>query len=123
MKYMLLIYSPDMDMSDVPPEAQQAELDKWFAYSAEMENAGVMIAGDALQPTATATCVRTRDGKDLITDGPFAETKEILGGYYLMEVPSLDEAIEWAKKCPAAPYGTIELRPLMIFDPPVGSSH
>jgi hypothetical protein len=118
---MLLIYSTERDWSDVPPEAQQVELDKWFAYSAEMDKAGVMIAGDALQPTSTATCVRTRDGKDLITDGPFAETKEVLGGYYLIEVPSVDEAIEWAKKCPAVDYGTIELRPLMIFDPPVGS--
>jgi len=121
-KYMMLIYTPEMDSSDWSPEDQQAELAKWFAYSEDMSKAGVMIAGDALQPTATATCVRQREGKDLVTDGPFAETKEVLGGYYLMEVPSIDEAIEWAKRCPAAGYGTLELRPLMHFDMPTGGA-
>jgi hypothetical protein len=117
-KYMMLIYTPDADGSDWSPEEQQAELARWFAYSDEMAKAGVMLAGDALQPTSTATCVRERDGKDLVTDGPFAETKEVLGGYYLMDVPSLDEAIDWARKCPASSYGTLELRPLMEFDMP-----
>lgn len=122
MKYMMLIYTPEMDSSDWSPEDQQAELAKWFAYSEDMSKAGAMIAGDALQPTATATCVRQREGKDLVTDGPFAETKEVLGGYYLMEVPSIDEAIEWAKRCPAAGYGTLELRPLMEFDMPAADA-
>lgn len=122
MKYMMLIYTPEGDWGDTSPEEQQAELAKWFAYSEDMAKAGVMIAGDALQPTATATCVRERDGKDLVTDGPFAETKEVLGGYYLMNVPSIDEAIEWAKRCPAASYGTLELRPLMEFDMPEGGT-
>lgn len=116
MKYMLLIYGPEWDGSAMSPDDQKAELDRWWAYTAAMQEAGVMLAGDALQPTATATSVRVREGKDTVTDGPFAETKEVLGGYYLLDVPSLDEAIEWAKRCPGASYGTIELRPLMIFE-------
>ncbi len=116
MKYMMLIYSPDVDRSAASPEERKAEMDRWFGYSDDMAKAGVMVAGDALHPVATATSVRHRDGKDLVTDGPFAETKEVLGGYYLMEVPSLDEAIEWAKRCPAALYGTVELRPLVDFE-------
>ncbi len=122
MKYMLLIYSPDVDWSDVPPEAQQAELDKWFRYTDDLGKAGVLISGDALQATSTATCVSQRDGKDIVTDGPYAETKESLGGYYLLDVPSVDEAIEWAKKCPGAAYGTIELRPFTVFDQPGGAA-
>ncbi len=116
MKYMMLIYTPEVDRSAASPEEQKAEMDRWFAYSDDLAKAGVMVAGDALHPVATATCVRHRDGKDLVTDGPFAETKEILGGYYLLEVPSLDEAIDWAKRCPAAPYGTLELRPVIDFE-------
>lgn len=116
MKYMMLIYGGEGSFENATEAEQQAELQRWFDYSNDMQQAGVMIAGDALMPTATATSVRVRDGKDLVTDGPFAETKEALGGYYLMDVPSVDEAIAWAKRCPGATYGTIELRPLMIFD-------
>jgi hypothetical protein len=116
MQYMLLIYAEEGGWDQIPADAQQAELAKWFTYSEEMKAAGVMIAGDALQPTASATSVSAKSGEVLVTDGPFAETKEALGGYYLMNVESLDEAIVWAKKCPGASYGTIELRPLMVFD-------
>jgi hypothetical protein len=120
MKYMMLIYGQEGGFGDMPEDQQQAVLKSWFDYSEDMEKAGVMVAGDALQPTPTATSVRVRDGKTLTTDGPFAETKEQLGGYYLMEVPSLDEALDWAARCPGAPYGTIELRPVMTFDPAEG---
>jgi len=72
-----------------------------------------MVAGDALQPTSTATSVRVRDGETLTTDGPFAETKEVLGGYYLIDVETLDEALEWAAKIPGAGHGTIEVRPVV----------
>ena len=117
MKYMLLIYSEPADWSSIPPEAQEAELAKWLAYSDALTKADVMIAGDALQPTSTATCVRSGGGGDpIVTDGPFAETKEVLGGYYLIDVPTLDDAISWAKQCPGAAYGTIEVRPLMVFE-------
>lgn len=116
MQYMLLIYGEEGGWQDIPEDAQKAELAKWFAYSEEMKAAGVMIAGDALQATESATSVTAKGGEVLVTDGPFAETKEALGGYYLMNVESLDEAISWAKKCPGASYGTIELRPVMVFD-------
>jgi hypothetical protein len=116
MQYMMLIYGPEGGFNDLPQEQLNAMKQEWFVYSQQMGEAGVMVAGDALLPTTAATSVRVRDGKDLITDGPFAETKEALGGYYLMEVPSVDEAIVWAKRCPAAQYGTIELRPVMVFD-------
>jgi hypothetical protein len=116
MQYMMLIYGPEGGFNDLPQEQLNAMKQEWFVYSQQMGEAGVMVAGDALLPTTAATCVRVRDGKDLITDGPFAETKEALGGYYLMEVPSVDEAIVWAKRCPGAQYGTIELRPVMVFD-------
>ncbi|HJZ60712.1 MAG TPA: YciI family protein [Miltoncostaeaceae bacterium] len=116
MKYMMLIYGQEGGFGDMPEDQQQAVLKSWFDYTENMEKAGVLVAGDALQPTASATSVRVRDGKTLTTDGPFAETKEQLGGYYLMEVPSLDEALDWAARCPGAPFGTIEVRPVMTFD-------
>lgn len=118
MKYMLLIYAEPWDGSNMTEADQAAELEKWFKYTADMQEAGVHIAGDALREIDTATSVRVRDGKTLTTDGPFAETKEILGGYYLVDVPSLDEALAWAAKCPGAQYGTIEVRPLMEFEMP-----
>lgn len=113
---MMLIYGPEGGWDDAPQEQRDAMMQEWFAYTQQMGEAGVMVAGDALLPTPAATSVRVRDGKDLITDGPFAETKEALGGYYLMEVPSVDEAIVWAKRCPGVHYGTIELRPVMVFE-------
>jgi hypothetical protein len=86
-----------------------------MAYTADLESTGAFVAGDALQPIATATSVRIRNGERMITDGPFAETKEQLGGYYLVEAKDLDAAIEWATKCPGAHAGTIEVRPIMVF--------
>lgn len=118
MKYMLLIYGGESAMAAASPQEQEAEMAKWFAYTDDLRSAGVMMAGDALHPTATATSVRVRDGKAITTDGPFAETKETLGGYYLLDVPTLDVALDWAAKCPGAAYGTIEVRPLMEFDMP-----
>jgi len=115
MRYMLLIYGDESAYSNVSEADQEAQLAKWFSYTEEMRNAGVSTGGDALQPTATATSVRDNGGEPLVTDGPFAETKEQLGGYYLLDVADLDEAIKWAHKCPGAKSGTIELRPIMEF--------
>jgi len=115
MRYMLLIYGDESAYPDMSEADQQAQLAKWFAYTEEMRNAGVAQQGDALKPTATATTVRDKDGEPLVMDGPFAETKEQLGGYYLLDVADLDEAIKWAHKCPGAKQGTIELRPIMEF--------
>jgi hypothetical protein len=96
----------------------QADMQRWFDYTEEMRQAGVMQAGEALQPVATATSVRAGGdgGEPLVTDGPFAETREQLGGYYVLDVPDLDEAIKWAGKSPGLPFGTMELRPIMEFE-------
>jgi hypothetical protein len=116
MKYMLLLYSaPDSGPRPDSPEGE-AQMGRWFAVTDEMEKAGVLVAGDALQPASTATTVRVREGDTVLTDGPFAETKELLGGYYLIDVPDLDAATEWAAKMPLAPYGSVEVRSLLEFD-------
>ena len=122
MQYMMLIYGQEGGFDDLSQEARDAGMQEWFAYTQQMKEAEVMVAGDGLLPTSAATSVQVRDGKDFVTDGPFAETKEALGGYYLMEVPSVDEAIAWAKRCPGAQYGTIELRPVMVYDQAGGGS-
>src|SRR4051794_1377568 len=90
-QYMLLIYSPIEGRPS--PEEMEAELPRWFEYTQQLQDAGVMAAGDALQGAETATTVRVRDGETLLTDGPFADTKELLGGYYVLDVPDLDTAL------------------------------
>jgi hypothetical protein len=111
MRYMLLIYGPaDGGPS---PEEIQAEMPRWFEYQAQIEQSGVFLAGDPLQGGETATTVRVRDGETLITDGPFAETKELLGGYYLIDAPDEQTAIEWASRMPNITYGSVEVRPVM----------
>ena len=98
------------------PEQLAAEYEAYNVYSEEVSKSGAMLSGDALMPTNTATTVRVRNGKTLTTDGPFAETKEQLGGYYLMNCKNLDEAIALAARIPAASDGSIEIRPLMEFE-------
>jgi hypothetical protein len=123
MQYMLSIFSEEGDYDSVPPEAAQAMLDAYWAFEASLQEAGgVRIAGEALQPGATATKVEVRDGQKLITDGPFIETKEQLGGFYLLECRDLDEALEWAARCPGSHHGTIEVRAVMQFDAPDAGS-
>ena len=113
MKYMLLIYSaPDAGPQWGTPE-RDLQMKRYFEFSNEVVEKGLFVAGDPLEDTNTATTVRVRDGKTLTTDGPFAETKEVLGGYYLIDVETLDEALEWAAKIPGAAYGTIEVRPVV----------
>jgi hypothetical protein len=109
MQYMLLIYTP----VDASPE--QAETAAWMSYSQQLQESGAMVAGDGLQGLETATTVRVRDGETLISDGPFAETKEMLGGYYLLDLPSQEAAIEWAQRVPNAAYASVEIRPIMEF--------
>ena len=116
MRYLLLIYTQEQDEAEATPAEQEAVMEAYFAFSTEAREAGVMLGGEALQPTTTATTVRRRDGKTLTADGPFAETKEQLGGYYILECPNLDEAIEWAAKIPGAKHGSVEIRPLVEFD-------
>jgi hypothetical protein len=111
---MLLIYTPSE--GGPSPEELQAEFPRWGEYTQALQEAGVMRAGDALQPTETATSVRLKDGETVVSDGPFAETKEVLGGYYLIDVPDLDEALKWAARIPSASYGPVEVRPVMVFE-------
>ena len=113
MRYMLLLYSAE-DASPAPGTPEQAaEMNEWFAFTEALVEAGAMVAGDPLHGIDTATTVRIRDGKTLSTDGPFAETKEILGGYYIIDVDDLDAATEWAARVPLAPYGSVEIRPIL----------
>jgi hypothetical protein len=115
MQYLLLIYGDESAQKN----ATQADMNAMFAayrdFTQSLITSGQMKAGDALQPTTTATTVRVRDGKTLRTDGPFAETKEQLGGYYLVEAKDLDEATKLAARIPGARTGSIEVRPVMAL--------
>ena len=121
MKYLLTIYSDESQWRNLDPEAGSAVMAAYEAFGREAEDAGVLLGGDGLQPTATATTVRVRDGERLLTDGPFAETKEQLGGFYLIDVGTIDEAIAWAAKIPGAQNGSVEVRPVMDYEA-VGAS-
>ena len=115
MNYMLLIYGNENAYATMPKDAIDAEMQAYYAYSEALRAAGVMLGGDALHPTAAATTVRVENGERIITHGPFAETKEQLGGYYLLKCANLDEALEWAARCPGSQTGSIEVRPLMEY--------
>jgi hypothetical protein len=115
MRYLLMIYSEPWDNSELSPEEQAASMEEWAEFTAEVRRRDVMEAGEALEGIETATTVRVNDGDVLTTDGPFAETAEVLGGFYLLNVKDLDEAIEIASICPGAKYGSIELRPIVEF--------
>ncbi|MDX1437837.1 MAG: YciI family protein [Anaerolineales bacterium] len=113
MRYMMLVYGEEFDLEDFPPEVLKASLAQFNAFHEEMARRGAMLAADRLQPSGTATTVKVRDGRVLTTDGPFADTKEQLGGIYVFEAQDLDEALEIAAKIPAAAAGSIEVRPIM----------
>ncbi|MFK7917661.1 MAG: YciI family protein [Ilumatobacter sp.] len=115
MKYALLLYDNEANAHDFGTPEMDAEMQQWFEFTADLDAAGKHLGGEALNPVATATTVRVRDGKTITADGPFAETKEALGGFYLIEAENLDEAIEWAAKIPSAPSGSVEIRPVMEF--------
>lgn len=118
MQYMLLLYDdPSAAPEPDSPEAA-ADFERWMAVTQEMADAGVMVGGEALLGAETATTVRVREGDTLLSDGPFAETKEHLGGYYILDVPDLDTACAWAAKLPNAPTGSIEVRPVMEIPAP-----
>ena len=112
MQYLLMIYTAEsVDDSLSAPEMGRL-MENYDRFHGELEGAGAFVGGARLRPVNTATSVQRRDGEFTLTDGPFAETKEQLGGYYLIEAASLDEAIEWAKKIPSVDLGTIEVRPI-----------
>ena len=113
-QYMLLIYTPTE--GGLTPEEARAEFPKWVAYTEALREAGVLVADHALQGAETAATLRVRDGERIVSDGPFAETKETLAGYYLIDVDNREIALDWAEKIPAAPRGSVEVRPVMVFD-------
>jgi hypothetical protein len=120
-QYMLLIHSPEGYWDALSDEERNATYDEYFAFSRELQDQGRYIAGQELQPVATAASVRVRDGATLVTDDPYLETKEALGGYYLIEADSLDEAATWAAKIPSARYGVVEVRPVVMREAEVGA--
>ena len=113
MQYMIMNYVPQQAFADKASEGKDPDGPAWGAYTKALIDAGVMRGGNALKPVHTATTVRLRDGKRQVQDGPFADSKEQLGGYFIIEVPNLDAALEWAAKNPAAAKGAVEVRPVV----------
>jgi hypothetical protein len=116
MKYLAIIYNDESMYADATPEDIGRVFAAHGAFGEASREAGVFGGGEGLQPSSTATVVRVRDGERLLTDGPFAETKEQIGGYYVLECKDLDEALEWASRIPEAQYGSIEVRPVMDYE-------
>src|SRR5262245_37904388 len=116
MRYLILIYEAER-ATNPTPEAAAENSARYAAFTADVRNRGLFQAGEALEPTNTATTVRVRDGRAVVTDGPFMETKEFLGGFYLLDCKDLDEAIELAKRIPAVERGSIEIRPIWELPP------
>lgn len=112
MRYLLMICTDESYYSTLTEEDMGSLMQAYGAFDAEIEAAGICESSYRLQPTSTSTTVRVRDGKTAMTDGPFTETKEAMGGYYLIDVPNLDEATAWAAKIPSAKYGSVEVRPI-----------
>lgn len=114
MKYMALIYGDESGWDALSEDERKAVYDKYRAFSKQAGDAGVLAGGEELALTRSATTVRVRDAETLVTDGPYAEVKEVLGGYYLLECGSMDEAVDWAARIPGAEHGAIEVRPLYV---------
>ena len=115
MKYALLVYVDEKVTQGMSEDEGKALFAGYMELTEQLKASGKLIAGDALQPAGSATSLRVKNGKRLVTDGPFAETKEQLGGFYVVEAANLDEAMDWAAKVPDAKYGTIEVRPIWDF--------
>jgi hypothetical protein len=113
-QYLLLIYGAEGEWDSRSEGEREAIYQEFSALSNDLREQGKLVSANELQPTATATTVAVRDGETIVTDGPFAETKETLGGYYLVEAESLDEALEWAARIPSAREGAIEVRPVVM---------
>jgi hypothetical protein len=116
MQYLLMIYQNEADYAKIDAATSQKILAEYSAFTQGIIQSGNFKAGDRLQPISTATTVRVREGKTLTTDGPFAETREQLGGYYLVEAKDLDTALAIAAKIPGARYGSIEVRPIWVYN-------
>lgn len=112
MKYMMLLHGDESAWSGMPEDQQKQAIEAYMAFNAELAASGVLVDGAELQPSHTATTLRGVDGSVEVIDGPFAETREQIGGYYILEVDDLEQALTWARKCPALYGGAIEIRPL-----------
>jgi hypothetical protein len=117
MQYLLLINDEESVWESLAESDRNAMYAEYGRYTEELRSRGLLVDANQLQPTSTATTVSVRDGETIVTDGPFAETKEVLGGYYLIDVETLDEAIEWAAKIPSARLGHVEVRPVVVMRP------
>ena len=115
MQYLLLIYGEERAYENATREQTNEIVAAFMAYSQALSDGKVLVASNRLRPTSAATTVRIADGKTKVLDGPFAETKEQLGGYYLIDVPDLDAALSWASRCPGARYGSVEVRPIWVM--------
>ena len=116
MKYLCLIYENEKAWEPMTKDQADAVFGEYYTFTEQYRQSGHIVAGEALQPTSTATTVRVRNGKVSTTDGPFAETKEQLGGFYMIEAKDLNEAIQISAKIPGARMGSVEVRPIMVFD-------
>jgi hypothetical protein len=125
MRYMLLIVGDESQWADVPEEQRAAQSARWADYTNALVESGAFVAGDGLQTSSTATTIQVKDGDRVLTDGPFADTKEQIGGYYVIDVDDLDAAVDWAAKLPSVEAGGIaEIRPVMQYeDPRLGQLH
>lgn len=121
MQYLLLINDEESAWESMSETERASYYGEYMQYTQELRSRGVYVGANQLQPAATATVVSVRHGETVVTDGPFAETKEVLGGYYLIDVETLDEALEWAARIPSARLGHIEVRPIVMSTAEVAS--
>jgi hypothetical protein len=118
MQYLLALYADESGWDKMSPAEQQQGYAAYMAYTEALKAAGALIGSNRLQPTSTATTVRATNGKPQVLDGPYADSKEQLGGYYLIEAPDLDAALSWAARCPGAGHGIVEVRPIWAMSAP-----
>jgi hypothetical protein len=116
MKFMLLLWGDESAWEGLSEEDAAAEMGRWEDYTKQLESAGAMVSGEGLQSSATSKILRLGDGDRTVTDGPFVETKEQLGGFYVIECASFDEALDWAAKLPSADRGPTEVRPVLDYE-------
>jgi hypothetical protein len=122
MQYLLMLYGQETGWSKLTEAEQQQAMASYAAYTEALKKAGAFAGSNRLQPVSAATTVRVVNGKSQVLDGPYAESKEQLGGYFLIDVPDLDTAISWAARCPGASHGTIEVRPIWAMAAPSRAS-
>ena len=116
MKFMFLLYGDESQWANATPQEIQQVMEAYDAFNTEVTDENAMVSGEGLETTGAATTVRVREGEPVLSDGPFAETREQLGGFYVLECADLDEAVRWASKIPAAQGGSVEIRPVMDYE-------